>query len=689
MYNTDSSPEVRNCAFIANSDSGMVNSYGEPLLINCTFMENATDDTGAGMYNSAASPTIINSVFFRNVCQQGGGGMYNYFSDPVLINCTFSENETNNPEDYEMCSGGAICNMGSNPILNNCIVWNNPSCYNGTEIFNVDDTDCPSIPIISYSCIAGGYEGIGNIDVDPLLIPTMGSRGAIQPNSPCINAGTADGAPDDDLRGVSRPQDGAVDMGAYELDDSDGDGISDAWEQRSFGNLTQATEISDADNDGLSDLNESLFGANPANSDSDGDGMADGEEVAQGYDPVIPMRVYRVNLNNTSGVEDGLSWGTAFSSIQPAMDEAQRRGEGQVWVATGVYTATTDFVVVLKRHVALLGGFNGAEINPEARDWTAYPTIIDGQSARPCIQGANGAVLDGFTVQNGLAQYYGGGMLNEGTAPRIIHCIFKQNSASYGGAIYNLKASPSIMECTFLANTASDGAGIYDYASTPVISNCVFDQNTARYSGGGICDYNNSAPIIQACTFIANTASSRYKGGGAMYVVSSSPVLTNCLFARNSALKGAALYLYSQPDYYYDYFKGDPAAPCVMNCVFANNLAETLGGALYNSSDTAPVITNSIFWNNLAGDVIDEIQTSDFGVAPLITYSCIDTAYEGLGNLIADPLFLDPANDGYRLQLGSPCIDTGAASGAPKTDILGAARPQGGGFDMGAYEYVP
>lgn len=58
-------------------------------------------------------------------------------------------------------------------------------------------------------------------------------------------------------------------------------------------------------------------------------------------------------------------------------------------------------------------------------------------------------------------------------------------------------------------------------------------------------------------------------------------------------------------------------------------------------------------------------------------------------------LFADPANNNWRPKTGgtSPCklIDVGTASyagvNAPNQDLDGVARPVGGGFDVGAYEY--
>jgi hypothetical protein len=41
------------------------------------------------------------------------------------------------------------------------------------------------------------------------------------------------------------------------------------------------------------------------------------------------------------------------------------------------------------------------------------------------------------------------------------------------------------------------------------------------------------------------------------------------------------------------------------------------------------------------------------------------------------------------LLAGSPAIDAGGADGCPATDQRGVARPNGGGCDIGAFEYVP
>lgn len=55
----------------------------------------------------------------------------------------------------------------------------------------------------------------------------------------------------------------------------------------------------------------------------------------------------------------------------------------------------------------------------------------------------------------------------------------------------------------------------------------------------------------------------------------------------------------------------------------------------------------------------------------------------------ADPLFVDPANHDYRLRPNSPAVNAGATLSEVQTDLRGVERPQGGQYDIGAYEYTP
>ena len=80
----------------------------------------------------------------------------------------------------------------------------------------------PYAGAVSYTCIAGGWPGTGNIGEDPvahdpLFVDPANGDLHLSPSSPCVDTGTATGAPDHDLDGNPRPAGAGVDMGAYEV----------------------------------------------------------------------------------------------------------------------------------------------------------------------------------------------------------------------------------------------------------------------------------------------------------------------------------------------------------------------------------------------------------------------------------------------------------------------------------------
>ena len=229
-----SAPELTQCMFSGNradvDGGGIANDDSSPVLTDCTFSGNSATDDGGGVDNiSQSHATFINCVFTGNSAVYGAG-MRNDDSSPTLTNCTFSGNTAGT-------CGGAIYSWTSSTVLGNCILWGNTP----EEIYAASGD-----PVVTHSCLQGGWAGEGNTGANPLLAGDF----RLAPGSPCIDAGNnAVVAPDIaiDLHGMPRfyddpatPNTGSgeppvVDMGAYEYvlmapagsADLDGDGDVD------------------------------------------------------------------------------------------------------------------------------------------------------------------------------------------------------------------------------------------------------------------------------------------------------------------------------------------------------------------------------------------------------------------------------------------------------------------------------
>jgi hypothetical protein len=88
-----------------------------------------------------------------------------------------------------------------------------------------------------------------------------------------------------------------------------------------------------------------------------------------------------------------------------------------------------------------------------------------------------------------------------------------------------------------------------------------------------------------------------------------------------------------------------------------------------------PVVTNCIFWNNYPNEIV-----AAGGSIPEVTYCDILGGWPGVGNINQYPSFIASTWGDYRLQWGSPCIDTGSPD--PQYN-----DPDGTRSDMGAFFY--
>lgn len=100
------------------------------------------------------------------------------------------------------------------------------------------------------------------------------------------------------------------------------------------------------------------------------------------------------------------------------------------------------------------------------------------------------------------------------------------------------------------------------------------------------------------------------------------------------------------------------------------------------------VIKNNIFYDTGTSYWFPE-NSDSVGDYNLI-FESQDPPVGGAHDLLGiDPLFVDIGEDDFRLQRNSPAIDAGEPLPEVDVDYDGVSRPQGAGWDIGAFEYHP
>ena len=305
-------------------------------------------------------------------------------------------------------------------------------------------------------------------------------------------------------------------------------------------------------------------------------------------------------------------------------------------------------------------------------------TILTGITTQQSVISIDRGRLDGLGIQNGTG-FSGGGVWAGGTAV-VANCFIKNNLAvedptanmqiypsGHGGGVF-ITDTALVTDCKIVNNRARRGGGgvamdkfaimensilfsnsnlsaplseppysgggvfISDHSFGVVVRNCRFTRNRTLGIGGGVCVDGNTT--ISNCIFNYNIA--RVGGGGFALAAGNSIDLVNCTFYRNSA---------SQNDHYSIISFGDLN---ILNCIVSR------------------------------GILVDRVNNKFYSINS--TYSLIQevTVAGGTGNIIANPLFVDPENSDFRLEAESPAINAGHPGNEYK-DSNGSRN------DMGAF----
>lgn len=291
-------------------------------------------------------------------------------------------------------------------------------------------------------------------------------------------------------------------------------------------------------------------------------------------------------------------------------------------------------------------------------------------------------LFDGNDVLDGS----GGALQLSGQEATVRRCTFSDNSAYLtgrrGGAIVQWFGTTLVEECTFQGNASDQGGAIAlgPNAAMQVVDS-TFTANLAVRDGTGMIPGQGGAIHValggelevEGSLFQINSAPASGFGtgpgdqlGGAVYADGSGSVLRRCTFTDNNAsLGGAVLY--------------GPAE--LERCVLLQNVNGTSGGTVEGGAllDRCTLVHNTpapggaaVLGSTLESSIVWDNAVAQLGGGASATWSCIQGGAAGVGNIAADPLFIDLANEQVGLLMGSPCIDTGAPSAPVDPDLTPA-----------------
>ncbi len=222
------------------------------------------------------------------------------------------------------------------------------------------------------------------------------------------------------------------------------------------------------------------------------------------------------------------------------------------------------------------------------------------------------------------------------------------------------------------------GGAVLAQDSSPVIRNCIIQNNKTATA---VAARGASTMLIENCILRDNYSSSPATPSGAVYAWGYSsnhsyanPTIVNSVIFNNT-IGGLTV--------------DDYANVTVKNCTIVKN---TYFGVIFNKAISNSLsITNSILWDN---------AQNLLGYAN-VTYTDVPNFLGGIGNINADPKFVDELGGGFDLLDFSPCVDSANGDVATLTDINYMSRHDDGGVtntgfasiegavnyvDMGAYE---
>jgi hypothetical protein len=196
--------------------AAIVGNNASPTIEENLFRNNSSDNqflSGVVSFINDSSPRIVNNIFVDNPSRAINMTLPEG-TRPEVINNTMVGNRSGIRVDRRIPTGLQV--YRNNLLFGNTIGLEvdfgsesyNPTWENNLVFGNTND----------YQGISDQTGQSGNISADPLFVDFAGEDFHLQADSPAIDAGSADGAPDIDFDGNPRPRKGGgFSIGAYEF----------------------------------------------------------------------------------------------------------------------------------------------------------------------------------------------------------------------------------------------------------------------------------------------------------------------------------------------------------------------------------------------------------------------------------------------------------------------------------------
>lgn len=449
------------------------------------------------------------------------------------------------------------------------------------------------------------------------------------------------------------------------------------------------------------------------------------------------LAIVHVDQNNQTGIENG-SAARPFSTIQEGVDNAA--AGGVVKVAQGIYR---ESILIDNVSLQVLGGFVGGSVSAYAQggagDFQLNNPVgravrVEPPARRTAfgLYNARDSVVEGFEISNAARGFFasadspaesfpklrrnsvrdcgepfrefgGGGVHAENSSLELIGNNIINNVGGRGGGVSagGILASVVIRDNVIRGNVAYDdhGGGLYILANGVITGNEIRNNEVGRgvdYGGwgGGLIVFGDSSSFFPQITLSNNIVTGNIAGDGSgeFFDEGARAVVEHELIYGNTTGQntGSAVLVDGCCN----------SSLSMSHSTVADNGLPGVGLGISVNVESSAEVIDSIFWNNGVAEFAAQgggtLRVS-YTLSPSgVTSGNAITA--GPGNITGDPLFVDSAQQDYRLKstrgrwsstarawvvdaVSSPAID----AADPAADFSFETMPNGGRADLGVY----